>query len=293
MQTGWFTTFRSSLLSILLHTVVIFLLIASFSYSPAPTPVSAKKKINIVQATQIDQKQIEEELNRLKKEDKDKKEAEQKRIEELEKKAEDAKKKAERAEKKRVEEEKKLIAAKKKKELELQKRELEQKKIEKIKKETEELERKKQIEEKKIEADRKKKEQEKLKTEGEKKKKEVAAKKKEEEKKLQAALAAEEAGAQEQADASLIENIAAEIKAKVSSYFNKVGLPENLKSKLRVKLLPNGEVIDVSVAVSSGHDIFDRRAVNAVQKASPLPVPDDLETFERLDLRDITFTFTP
>jgi len=239
-----------------------------------------------VQATQIDQKQIEEELNRLKKEDKDKKEAEQKRIKELEKKAEDAKKKAERAEKKRVEEEKKLIAAKKKKELELQKRELEQKKIEKIKKETKELERKKQIEEEKIEADRKKKEQEKLKTEEEKKKKE-------EEKKLQAALAAEEAGAQEQADASLIENIAAEIKAKVSKYFNKVGLPENLKSKLRVKLLPNGEVINVSVAASSGHDIFDRRAVTAVKKASPLPVPNDLETFERLDLRDITFTFTP
>ena len=44
---------------------------------------------------------------------------------------------------------------------------------------------------------------------------------------------------------------------------------------------------------SSGNDIFDRRAQNAVQKASPLPVPDDIATFERLDLRDITFTFIP
>jgi len=97
----------------------------------------------------------------------------------------------------------------------------------------------------------------------------------------------------EYADKELVNQYATYIQNKVSNYFNRVGLPENLKSKLRVKLLPNGEVIDVSVAASSGHDIFDRRAVNAVQKASPLPVPEDLATFERLDMRDITFTFRP
>jgi len=33
--------------------------------------------------------------------------------------------------------------------------------------------------------------------------------------------------------------------------------------------------------------------VNATQKASALPVPDDVATFERLDLREINMTFKP
>jgi colicin import membrane protein len=60
-----------------------------------------------------------------------------------------------------------------------------------------------------------------------------------------------------------------------------------------VRLVPGGEVIDVSIAKSSGDDIFDRRAVNAAQKASPLPIPDDRATFERLGLREINMTFKP
>lgn len=287
MQIGWFTIFRSSLLSIILHAAVLFLLIFSFSFHQAPKPVN--KNINIVEATKIDEKQLNEELNRLKKEEKTKKEAEQKRIKELEKKAEDAKQKAEQAEKKRIEEEKELIAAKKKKELEQQQRELEQAKLDKIKKEAEELERQKQLEKEKLEEDKKKKEAEEKRRAEEAEKKRVA----EAEKKLQDALAAEEAEAQKQVDASLLAKIASDIRNKVSIHFNQVGMQEGLKTTLTVKLLPGGEVISVTVKNTSGNDIFDRRAVNAVQKASPLPVPDDLDTFERLKLRDITFTFEP
>ncbi|MEE9552581.1 MAG: cell envelope integrity protein TolA, partial [Gammaproteobacteria bacterium] len=125
------------------------------------------------------------------------------------------------------------------------------------------------------------------------KKKEEERQKKEEERLLKEELAAEEADTQRQVDALLIDKIKAEIYDKVSNKFNKTGLPENLKCALRVKLLPNGEIIDVSVAKSSNNSIFDRRAITAVQKASPLPVPTDIATFERLKLRDITFTFAP
>ena len=91
----------------------------------------------------------------------------------------------------------------------------------------------------------------------------------------------------------MINNIASNIKRSIESNFNKVGLPQGIACVLRVRLIPGGEVVDVTIAESSGNDIFDRRAVNATQKASPLPVPDDVATFERLDLREINMTFKP
>ena len=298
MRSGWVTTLNSSLLSLLLHAVAIVLLVVSFSISPR-VPVLPGKNINIVNAVTIDNKQIESELQKLKQAEEDKKAAEKKRLEELEKKAAAEKKKAEDARKKRIEEENKLIAAKKKKELEQQKRELEQKKLDKVKKEKEELEKQKLIEqEKEAVARAKREEEEKIKAAEEEKKRKAAeeAEKKrlaEEEKRLQDEIAAEEAEQQRQADGRLIAKVAADISEKVSNYFNKSGLSEGLNCVLRVKLLPGGEVIDVAVNKTSGNDIFDRRAVVAVQKASPLPVPDDIAIFERLDLRDITFTFAP
>ena len=81
------------------------------------------------------------------------------------------------------------------------------------------------------------------------------------------------------------------IKRSIENNFNKVGLPDGLECELRVRLVPGGEIIDVSIAKSSGNAIFDRRAVTATQKASPLPVPDDVATFERLNLRDNNITF--
>jgi colicin import membrane protein len=291
MKSGWFTTLYSSLLSLLLHAVVVILLIVNFSFSIDPPPVHPKHNIDIVKATTIDQKQLENELKKLKKAEKDKKAAEKKRLAELEKKAANEKKKADEAKKKRIEEENKLKAAKKKKEQELKNRKLEQEKLAKVKKEKEELDRKIKLEE---EERRKAEEERKRKEEAEKKRKaEEERKSEEEEKRLQDELAAEEHEAQQQADMQLINKIAVEISEKVSNYFNKIGLPENLKCTLRVKLLPSGEVIDASIEKSSGNDIFDRRAQNAVQKASPLPVPDDIATFERLNLRDIPFTFIP
>jgi len=110
---------------------------------------------------------------------------------------------------------------------------------------------------------------------------------------LQEQLEAEHAAEQRRQDATLLQAIVGRISNKVERNFNKTGLPGNLACTLQVKLLPGGDVIDVSVSKSSGDDIFDRRALTAVQKASPLPVPEDLETFERLDLRELTFKFEP
>jgi len=44
-----------------------------------------------------------------------------------------------------------------------------------------------------------------------------------------------------------------------------------MKVVLMIQLIPNGQVVDVSIASSSGNDSFDRSAVAAVKKAERFP----------------------
>lgn len=299
MNLGWLTTLSSSALSLILHVVLGALLIFSFDFT-AQTKTQPKNNINTVKAVTVDKKQVELELVRIKKVEDEKLQKEKKRLDDLEKKANQLKKD-------RQTEEKKLAETKKKKEQEQKKRKQEQKKLATLKKEKTELKKQRELEEKKIkeaedkaeklkaeEDARKKKEIEDKKAAEEKQRKEAeAAKKKQLEEELAAQLAAEESAEQTKKDQALINNIASNIKRSIESNFNKVGLPQGIACVLRVRLIPGGEVVDVTIAESSGNDIFDRRAVNATQKASPLPVPDDVATFERLDLREINMTFKP
>ena len=299
MNLGWLTTLSSSALSLILHVVLGALLIFSFDFT-AQTKTQPKNNINTVKAVTVDKKQVELELVRIKKVEDEKLQKEKKRLDDLEKKANQLKKD-------RQTEEKKLAETKKKKEQEQKKRKQEQKKLATLKKEKTELKKQRELEEKKIkeaedkaeklkaeEDARKKKEIEDKKAAEEKQLEEAeAAKKKQLEEELAAQLAAEESAEQTKKDQALINNIASNIKRSIESNFNKVGLPQGIACVLRVRLIPGGEVVDVTIAESSGNDIFDRRAVNATQKASPLPVPDDVATFERLDLREINMTFKP
>ena len=47
----------------------------------------------------------------------------------------------------------------------------------------------------------------------------------------------------------------------------------------------------VSVQKSSGNEVFDRHAENAVRKSAPLPVPDEPQIFKKM--RRISFVFDP
>ncbi len=288
MRLGWFTTLSSSVLSLILHLVVGVLLLFSFEFTPQPK-TQIRQDVNVVQAVVIDKKQVDLELERIRKIEEEKHKKEKQRLEELEKKANNL-------EKKRKEEEKKLAEAKKKKEQEQKKLKEEQVRLKKLEKEKAELKKKRELEEKKIkEAEAK---AEKLKAEDKARQQKIAEEKKiaernRREKELADAMNAEETAEQASKDQELINRISNNIKRSIESNFNKVGLPDNLECELRVRLVPGGDVIDVTIAKSSGHDIFDRRAVNATQKASPLPVPDDVETFERLDLREIKLYFKP
>ena len=286
MRPGWFVNTQSVIFTFIVHVAVLLLLLISFSYTPE---LRMAKTVNIVNAVAVDKARVDEELKRLKQEDEKKHQAEKQRVEELEKKLEAEKKKTEEIKNQRLEEEKQLLTTR-------QKKEEEQKKQEEAQKKVAELEQQRKLEEEKkanVEAEKKRLDEEKKKKEAELKKKEEEKKRLEAEKALQEQVAEEETRAQSEADQKLAAALGSEIHDKIAQYFNLVGVPENLSCKLRVNLLPSGEVVGVSILESSGNDIFDRRALTAVQKASPLPVPQDAETFERLNLRDSIFTFKP
>ena len=58
-------------------------------------------------------------------------------------------------------------------------------------------------------------------------------------------------------------------------------LPDNLKGnpevRCLVKVLPTGEVLSVRVTQSSGNVAYDEAVVRAIEKSSPLPLPNDRE----------------
>ena len=117
-----------------------------------------------------------------------------------------------------------------------------------------------------------------------------------------AADRAREAAAKQAADAAnaAIANAQAEAKDKAMQAIKQkvnrswVRSPEsaNLKCTVRVKLASDGTVLDVSIAKSSGDEMFDSSAENAVNNASPLPVPQDRELFAR-EFKTVTFVFDP
>lgn len=72
-------------------------------------------------------------------------------------------------------------------------------------------------------------------------------------------------------------------------------LPENispgLSSQFSIRLAPNGSVLSVTLLRSSGDPILDRSAQTAIYKASPLPVPQEADSFQVF--REISLTVRP
>lgn len=82
------------------------------------------------------------------------------------------------------------------------------------------------------------------------------------------------------------------IKQKVqNNWIKPEGWGKGVKCVVNVRMVPSGEVVSATVIRSCGHALYDRSVVNAVHKASPLPVPEDSTLFE--PFRSINFTFNP
>lgn len=86
-------------------------------------------------------------------------------------------------------------------------------------------------------------------------------------------------------------NAAALIDRKVTQNWNRPSsVTKRLSCKVRVSLVPSGDVMSVSVVKSSGDPLFDNSVERAIYKASPLPVPKNPEVFEQF--RRFTFIFS-
>lgn len=277
---------RAVFLSVFIHVAAFSVLVISIDMG---AKTFQKHAAEIVNAVAIDNKEVEKELQKLKDIDEQKK----KKQLQTEQKLKEAEKKLADAEQKRRAEEKRLADARKKKEQEKKQREAEQEKLARIKKQQEELEKQQKIE---AEKKRKAEEERKRKLAEEKQRQEEERKRREQEEQLKKQLAEEQRAReaeQEKKDQQLLRNIYAELKRRVINNFNISGLPRGLKCEIDVRVIPGGEIINASISRSSGNDIFDSRALVALQKASPLPLPEDAATLDRLNLRHFIFEFNP
>lgn len=83
------------------------------------------------------------------------------------------------------------------------------------------------------------------------------------------------------------------IRAKVASAWTyPPSVTPDMEVTVQLSMVPTGEVISVKVTQSSGNDALDRSVEQAIIKASPLPVPDDIRTFES-NFRNLTMKFRP
>ncbi len=276
--------YKAFILAVMVHAALVGLLVIGFRWQATPlAPPSTEK---IVQAKTVNEPEVNQEIERLKKQEERQRRAEaerQRREDEAKKKAEAAKQ-AE-AEKKRKAEEQKALDAKRKLE-EDQKR-----KAEAEKKSKAEPEKKRKADEQQRLADAKKAKEKKLEDE---------ARRKENERALKEQLAAEEKARQQQRRQAEqmqqamgeIDKYRALIKQKVErNWARPPGAEKNLECPVRVRLIQSGEVIQAKVVRSSGNPAFDRSVENAVYKASPLPLPDDKSLFS--EFRELEFIFKP
>ena len=240
--------------TVLVWAIVVHLLAfiaIGVSFKSSDPKISVAKKVKVIEAVAIDESKIQAEINKLKKADKRKK-RNQKNLQDKAKKAKSDRKK----------EERKLKALKKKQK--------EQEKISKNKRIKEnkrlaEVERKQketQAELNKLEKERNEK-QALLEKEEKERQEIIAQKKRAKQQKKQAAF--------EQSEVSKYEGM---IKSQITrNWIFPASYQKGMKCKVLVRLIPSGDVVGVHIIQSSGNASFDRSVEMAVNKASPLPVP--------------------
>jgi len=96
---------------------------------------------------------------------------------------------------------------------------------------------------------------------------------------LTQALAQEEEFIQAQTEAQLLQSYVGLIAAAIQDNWSRPpSARNNMETLLSIQLIPNGEVVSVSVVKSSGNIAFDRSAENAVKKVQRFPELQQLAT---------------
>nr|VFJ91764.1 MAG: Cell division and transport-associated protein TolA [Candidatus Kentron sp. H]VFJ92975.1 MAG: Cell division and transport-associated protein TolA [Candidatus Kentron sp. H]VFJ99588.1 MAG: Cell division and transport-associated protein TolA [Candidatus Kentron sp. H] len=254
-------------LAIAVHAVFIGVLLLSFDWSSKFAPPSAtpkQQKAEPILAMVVDEIKVQAELAEIDERKQIEQEAERARMKALEDQAKTVRKRREKEEQKLADIQRQLKEQEELQRKQAAKREAERKRQEKAEKERQ----------------RKAKE-----AEAKKRKKAAERKRREAEQALQRKLAAEQAKRDRERQ-RLLDQYRREyitgIKSAVErNWIRPPGAAKGLQCKLKVTQTSGGEVMNVSITVSSGNAAFDRSAVAAVFKASPLPKPKDPEVFDR------------
>lgn len=256
--------------ALMVHGLLVALLIFGVHWQTRPAAVDTK----IVQATVVQDPEIKKEVERLKQENE--------KTQALE--AQRAKEALQEGQRQRQAE------ADKKKQQVLEKQAQEKQRAAELKQKTED---KKKLDQKKLaEAEVKRQATEVQKKDSEQRRQQAEAALKEQlaaEEKDRTQAQAAAAAASQRGEIARFEAI---IRQKVErSWTRPANTREGLECVVQVRLVPGGEVLQAAVIRSSGNPLFDRSAVNAVYKASPLPVPDDKSMFDHF--REFDFKFRP
>ncbi len=283
---------RAAVLAVLAHVVFIAILVLSFTFSSDKTDSAKGPELEVIKAKAVDEKQINAQIKRLR----DAKTRKQQIKEQAYR-----QKQARLREKKRLAEKKKRLAAEKK--AEKRKRLAEEKRRQMaLKRKQKEAAEKKRQAQLKLEKQRQKRLAE------EKKRRQAEQKRiKEYERKRQEELVRQEAEMKQKLAAERRRREAARQQGRQREISRYLGLIKNavtrhwtlpaqevkgLRCEVKVRIIPNGEVIDVQIIKSSGNLAFDRSVETAVYRAAPLPVPSiDSGLFN--EFREVIFSFEP
>lgn len=265
---------------------------------------SAPPQLEPIKATSVDAQEVMDTVNRLKEQRLQQQQAEESRQRNLEKQVEMARKERvqeqQRLQSLKIEAEKIAIAHKK--QLEEEKKRLEQVAKQQVEEEKRlaEVKKKQQQESEKL-AVLKKKQDDAKKESALTEAKRVAEAKRQQEAKELADKEQKRQSALKQAaiDSEKNARIAGEVDRYKALIINAISrqwiLPENaqnnLSSQFRIRLAPDGSVLDVTLTRGSGDSVLDHSAQSAIFKASPLPVPTDPDAFNTF--RDISLTVRP
>ncbi len=275
---------KAALFAAIFHVIVVIVVGVSVDWTSLTEPSGENKPVKIVNAVAVDQKLLDNELKKIK-------QAEKQRV----KKQKDAERRKKKAIVDRKREEKKLNELKRKNKKEKAKQLALKKKRDADKKADNKRKLKvKKAQQKKAAADKKKAAAEKKKAA---KLAEQQKRKEQFETELKQKMAKEEAERQAQIAAANL----AKRQSEIGKYIQRIKLKvENnwitFRTKklgkftvVRVKVIPGGAVLDAKTITPSGDDIFDKDAVTAVYKASPLPIPpadtDLINDFREFDLK--------
>ncbi len=281
--------------AVLAHVVFLVLLFVSFDFTEKSKLAGTDKpQMEIINATAVDEKKIQKRLDDIK--------AAERKKQEAARKAREAKLREKRRQaqlkKKRAEEQQRKAEAKKRKQREAAEKkrlaELEKKRKEKQRKQREAELKKKQELARKQEEQRKRQEKEERKRQEElKRQEEIKRQEQELAAKLRAEQEARAAAARQAALQKKTGEYRARIKNEVIRHWNMPsGSSDTLKTVVKVRIIPGGDVVDVQIINSSGDPAFDQSVEKAVYRAAPLPVPP-IESGLFDHFREVIFKFAP